>query len=120
MQIHIRRNGQKHGPYSEEQTRQMLAAGQLSTNDHAMREGDAQWVPLGELLGARGEKSETSNRFAETVGGLSLRKWDNIIQAVVVAGGVLMILRWFKKGAWLIFCDSGHGPALWKPTPLLG
>ena len=131
MQIHIRRNGQKHGPYSEEQTRQMLAAGQLSTNDHAMREGDAQWVPLGELVGARGEKSETSNRFAETVGGLSLRKWDNIIQAVVVAGGVLlctvvaiimkipalagflaglvifgfgsgvvlMILRWFKKGA---------------------
>jgi len=131
MQIHISRNGQKQGPYPEEKTRQMLAAGQLSTNDHAMREGDAQWVPLGELLGARGEKSETSNRFAETVGGLSLRKWDNIIQAVVVAGGVLlctvvaiimkipaaagflaglvifgfgsgvvlMILRWFKKGA---------------------
>ena len=131
MQIHISRDGQKHGPYPEEKTRQMLAAGQLSTNDHAMREGDAQWVPLGELLGARSEKSETHNRFAETVGGLSLRKWDNIIQAVVVAGGVLlctvvaiimkipaaagflaglgifgfgsgvvlMILRWFKKGA---------------------
>jgi len=131
MQIHISRKGQQYGPYPEEQARQMLAAGQLSPNDHAMREGDARWVPLGELFGARDEPLETYNRFAETVGGLSLRKWDNIIQAVVVAGGtllstvvaiileipaavgflaglvifglgsgiVLMILRWFKKGA---------------------
>ena len=90
MQIHISRKGQQYGPYPEEQARQMLAAGQLSTNDHAMREDDAQWVPLGELLGARIEQSETHNRFAETVGGLSLRKWDNIIQAVVVAGGALL------------------------------
>ena len=90
MQIHISRNGQQYGPYPEEQARQMLAAGQLLVNDHAMREGDAQWVSLGQLFGGGGDTLENYNRVAETAGGLSLRKWDNIIQAIVVVVGTLL------------------------------
>ena len=68
----------------------MLAAGQLLVNDHAMREGDAQWVSLGQLFGGGGDTLENYNRVAETAGGLSLRKWDNIIQAIVVVVGTLL------------------------------
>ncbi len=34
-----------------------------------------------------GDTLENYNRVAETVGGLSLRKKDNMIQAIVVVGG---------------------------------
>ena len=51
MQIHISRNGQQYGPNPEEQARQMLV------NDHAMREGDAQWVSLGQLFGGGGDNA---------------------------------------------------------------
>ena len=90
MQIHISRAGQQYGPYPEEQARQMLAAGQLLVNDYAMREGDTQWVPLEQLLGAGKGTMENYNRVAETVGGLSLRKKDNMIQAIVVVGGTAL------------------------------
>ena len=68
----------------------MLPVGQLLVNDHAMREGDAQWVSLGQLFGGGGDTLENYNRVAETAGGLSLRKWDNIIQAIVVVVGTLL------------------------------
>lgn len=75
MQIHISRDGQQYGPYPEEQARQMVAAGQLLVNHYAMGEGDTL---------------ENYNRVAETVGGLSLREKDNMIQAIVVVGGTTL------------------------------
>ena len=90
MQIHISRGGRQYGPYPEEQARQMVAARQLLVNDYAMREGDKQRVPLGQLFDAGGDTLENYNRVAETVGGLSLRKKDNMIQAIVVVGGTTL------------------------------
>ena len=75
MQIHISCDGQQYGPYPEEQARQMVAAGQLLVNHYAMGEGDTL---------------ENYNRVAETVGGLSLREKDNMIQAIVVVGGTTL------------------------------
>ena len=51
MQITINRNGENHGPYSPEQVRQMLEAGQLTATDLAVAEGMSEWKPVGEVLG---------------------------------------------------------------------
>jgi hypothetical protein len=49
--IHITRGGQKYGPYSSEQTRAMLASGQLSVSDQAWYEGAPGWMPLNQVPG---------------------------------------------------------------------
>jgi uncharacterized RDD family membrane protein YckC len=52
MQIHIAKNGQKMGPYSEAQVREMLAAGSVAGTDLGWHEGLADWVALSALLAA--------------------------------------------------------------------
>jgi len=48
--IHIDRGGQRFGPYTETETRQYLANGQLLQSDLAWKEGMEDWVPLTMLL----------------------------------------------------------------------
>jgi hypothetical protein len=43
-------NGQQAGPYTEDQLRQFLAAGQVQGSDFAWREGLADWAPIATLL----------------------------------------------------------------------
>lgn len=50
MQIHIAKNGQRMGPYSEEQVRQMLASGSIAATDLAWHEGMADWQPVASVL----------------------------------------------------------------------
>ncbi len=50
MQIHISRNGQQIGAFEENAVRQMLQNGQLSPNDFGIRQGEAQWQPLGRMF----------------------------------------------------------------------
>ena len=52
MQIFISRGGETFGPYSEEQVRQMLDAGQLLGEDLGWIEGMADWLPVNQLLPA--------------------------------------------------------------------
>jgi uncharacterized RDD family membrane protein YckC len=52
MQIHIAKNGQRMGPYSEAQVREMLAAGSIAGSDLAWYEGMATWKPVSEVLPA--------------------------------------------------------------------
>ena len=49
--IHITRGGQNYGPYSSEQTRAMLASGQLCVSDQAWYEGASGWMPLNQVPG---------------------------------------------------------------------
>ena len=49
MKITLHRAGQNLGPYSIEQIRQMLVAGQIQPADLAHYEGLAQWTSVGEL-----------------------------------------------------------------------
>jgi len=51
MEIHVARNGEKFGPYSADEVRARLAAGQLSGADLCWYEGLAQWVPLAGVMG---------------------------------------------------------------------
>lgn len=46
MTIHISRNGQRLGPYTEQQLAEVVKNGQISLDDTAWKEGMADWQPL--------------------------------------------------------------------------
>jgi hypothetical protein len=50
MNIFVSRNGQTFGPYTSEQAKQYLEAGQLLASDYALTEGSTEWRNLAELL----------------------------------------------------------------------
>lgn len=52
MEIWIGRDGERHGPYKEEDVRQWLRSGQVSPKDLAWYEGLADWQPLSVLFPA--------------------------------------------------------------------
>jgi uncharacterized RDD family membrane protein YckC len=54
MQLHIAKNGQHTGPYSEAQVREMLGNGAISPTDLAWHEGLAGWMPLESVLSLGG------------------------------------------------------------------
>lgn len=51
MEYYISRDQQTYGPYSETEIRAHLESGALVPSDHAWREGETEWRPLGELTG---------------------------------------------------------------------
>jgi hypothetical protein len=51
MEIYVAREGNRLGPFSEEEVRRQIAAGTLLSTDLAWTEGLASWVPLGSLPG---------------------------------------------------------------------
>jgi len=50
MQIYIARQGRQTGPFTEEQTRDMLSSGSITTTDLAWTDGLSDWKPLHEIL----------------------------------------------------------------------
>lgn len=50
MEVWIGRNGERHGPYQEEQVKEWLRSGQLSPEDLGWYEGLADWRPLSLLF----------------------------------------------------------------------
>lgn len=51
MQIHVARDGQRLGPFSIEEVRARLSAGEIRPTDLAWAEGRADWVPLASFPG---------------------------------------------------------------------
>ena len=50
MEVWIGRDGQRHGPYKEEDVRQWLRSGQIAGHDLGWYEGLADWQPLSVLF----------------------------------------------------------------------
>ncbi len=50
MEVWIGRDGERHGPYKEEEVRQWLRSGQVSPDDLGWREGMADWQPLSSIF----------------------------------------------------------------------
>jgi len=50
MEVWIGRNGERHGPYQEEQVRDWLRSGELSPDDLGWYDGLADWRPLSMLF----------------------------------------------------------------------
>jgi hypothetical protein len=55
MNYHVAQNGQQLGELSEEQIQQMLASGQLTSQDLCWREGMEGWKSVGEVFAAQVE-----------------------------------------------------------------
>jgi len=55
MQLHIIKDGQQRGPYSQMQIVEMLRAGELSDGDLAWQMGMSTWMPLREVQDFKGE-----------------------------------------------------------------
>ena len=51
MQFYLVIDGQKAGPYTEDQLREMVAKGQIGRQQLVWREGLPAWVPLDQVLG---------------------------------------------------------------------
>ena len=51
MMIHVSREGQQFGPYTQEDVQAYLAEGRLLATDLGWTEGSAEWVPLTQLVG---------------------------------------------------------------------
>ena len=49
--IHVSREGQQFGPYTQEDAQAYLAEGSLLATDLGWTEGSAEWVPLSQLVG---------------------------------------------------------------------
>ena len=69
MDYYISRDQKTYGPYSGTEIKDHLESGALSPLDHAWRDGEAEWRPLGELMdsgaGANAPQSEASPGEAE-------------------------------------------------------
>ena len=50
MNLYLTRDGQTFGPYTVEQAREYLNAGQFLEQDFALFEGQTEWQSLGQLL----------------------------------------------------------------------
>lgn len=68
MQYYIARDGQQSGPFSQEEVRRKLSAGELLPTDRGWQEGMAEWMPLSTfpMLVA------TSTPMLATVGGTTM------------------------------------------------
>ena len=59
MNLYLSRDGQTFGPYTVEQAREYLTAGQFLPNDYALFEGQTEWKSLVELVGTEPPQPET-------------------------------------------------------------
>ena len=71
MQITINRAGENHGPYSLEQTRELLANGTLQETDLAHYEGAADWLPLKDVPGLNENAAPATESATEKKSGPS-------------------------------------------------
>lgn len=71
MEIWIGRDGERHGPYKEEDVRQWLRSGQVSPKDLAWHEGLADWQPLSTLFPADQPDATASTPAADAVAAYS-------------------------------------------------
>jgi GYF domain 2 len=56
---YLHRDGQNHGPYSEEQLKQLVTSGQVAQSELICPEGGSDWVPASTLMVGSGPRSIT-------------------------------------------------------------
>lgn len=91
MEVWIGRDGERHGPYKEEEVRQWLRSGQVSADDLGWHEGMADWQPLSALFPQELERGPAS---AATIPPLP--------QAAAATVAVDYASFWQRFGAWVI------------------
>ncbi|MGH8158865.1 MAG: RDD family protein [Rhodanobacter sp.] len=98
MEIWIGRDGERHGPYKEDDIRQWLRSGQVSRDDLAWYEGLADWQPLSVLFPdeVRNAPPTADNSHAAPTAPLQALPQTTAAALEDYAG------FWKRFGAWLI------------------
>lgn len=114
MQIHIQRDGEKYGPYSEEEARQYLREGSLLPNDLAWYEGLENWIALNQLIPKLPVAKQTPpppSKFApKSARPKYLSPWVAYgIPLVLVFGFILYIVSLFNGAGGLSGQSAGAG-----------
>lgn len=86
MSIYISKNNEQSGPFEESDVRDRLRRGDLSTNDMAIRQGDAGWQRLGEMFPDVKRATEPAASTAAAAGS-AVPLASNTAQAVESKGG---------------------------------
>jgi hypothetical protein len=60
MSIYISKNNQQSGPFDDAKVLEMLAGGQVSPDDFAIRQGGTQWQKLGEMFPNAGRRQQNA------------------------------------------------------------
>jgi hypothetical protein len=76
--IHVSKDGQQYGPYSLEEVKSFLDAGQFGVTDFGLSEGGTEWQQLGEMLSAPDSSSTTEEIASEEsdVDYEKLKQWE--------------------------------------------
>jgi hypothetical protein len=90
MAILVYRNEQQEGPYQIEQIEIAMKEGQLSPTDLAWQEGLADWVPLGELVGANEDPTPAAVATAKNAADGISRAIDNMVEQLDSALGAFL------------------------------
>ena len=111
MEIWIGRDGQRHGPYKEDDVRQWLRSGQLAAEDLGWYEGLADWQPLSVLFPdalaatppplapAATVPPPTTTAALEDYAGFWKRMVAYLIDAIVLYIPQMLIMDAFGNGA---------------------
>jgi uncharacterized RDD family membrane protein YckC len=111
MEVWIGRDGQRHGPYNEDDVRQWLRNGQIAGEDLGWYEGLADWQPLSVLFPdakaatppplspAAAVPPPTTTAALEDYAGFWKRVVAYIIDAIVLYIPNLLIMQAFGDGA---------------------
>jgi uncharacterized RDD family membrane protein YckC len=110
MEIWVGRDGQRHGPYKEDDVRQWLRSGQLAREDLGWYEGLADWQPLSVLfpdavpvaappLPAAAVPPPTTTAALEDYAGFWKRFAAYIIDVIVLYIPNLLIMKAFGEDA---------------------
>jgi micrococcal nuclease len=89
MQIHIHKDGKTFGPYTLDQVRQYLKAGNLSGNDYACHDG-ANWIKLSQVPGITPEPATATKSAVQAKP--KKKKKIRKVRLVVVSLCVLLLL----------------------------
>lgn len=130
MEIWIGRDGERHGPYKEEDVRQWLRSGRMSGSDLGWYEGLADWQPLSVLLpdalsgvdaapaavvGSTEPLPQTTTAALEDYAGFWKRVAAYIIDAIILWIPSTIIERLFNVGAAKAVLEQATASAAGDP-----
>ena len=99
MQIYLYQNEQQTGPYTEEQIRQLVAAGTIQTNDVCWYEGLSDWKPLDTVISFQPSVPQASHPSAFGSHQVS----PAVVQTNVKQGALIGGIACFAIGIILMF-----------------
>ena len=98
MQIHVHRDSEEMGIFSQDETTQHLAEGHLLESDLACHEGLEEWIPVGELLKQLQEKDKIKAKGDPVVKRQKrMALVSGVMGVVALAMGALAIWAWSQR-----------------------